>query len=220
VIASRSGVVVCAVPRAQPQRVAAPRGPLRQRMLQLGASLLVILAATACRRGMVDQQKIKPLAEENFFSDSRASRLPPAHTVARGELREDQQFYTGKIGKELAATFPMPVTRELLSRGRERFNIYCAVCHAPAGAGNGMIVQRGFPQPPSFHEPRLRDAPIGHFVDVITNGYGVMYSYASRVAPEDRWAIAAYIRALQVSQHAAPSDAEPEAAHKLETAQQ
>jgi cytochrome c553 len=165
---------------------------------------------------MVDQQKIKPLAEENFFADSRGSRLPPPHTVARGELREDKQFYTGKIDKELAVTFPMPVTREVLMRGRERFDIYCAVCHGATGDGHGMTVQRGFPGPASFHEERLRDAPIGHFVDVITNGYGVMYSYASRVSPEDRWAIAAYVRALQLSQHAGPADADAGGAKQLE----
>jgi mono/diheme cytochrome c family protein len=158
---------------------------------------------------MVDQQKIKPLAENGFFADERGSRAPPPHTVARGQLREDEQFFTGKIGNELAATLPMPVTHTMLERGRERFDIYCAVCHGPAGDGNGIIVQRGFPQPPSFHEQRLRDAPVGHFFDVMTNGYGVMYSYASRVTPEDRWAIAAYIRALQLSQHAAPADADP-----------
>ncbi|MGI8437017.1 MAG: c-type cytochrome [Chthoniobacterales bacterium] len=160
---------------------------------------------------MVDQQHLKPLAEENFFRDGRASRVPPPHTVARGELRADEQFYTGKIDDQLAATFPQPITREFLARGQERFNIYCAVCHGPTGEGNGMIVQRGFPQPPSFLEQRLRDAPPGHFFDVITNGYGVMFSYASRVAPEDRWAIAAYIRALQLSQRAAPGDADPAA---------
>jgi len=176
---------------------------------RIAATLLVAFCATSCRRGMVDQQHLKPLAEDGFFSDDRGSRVPPAHTVARGQLRDDEQFYTGKIGSDLAATFPMPVTRELLNRGRERFDIYCAVCHGYTGNGDGMIVQRGFPQPPSFHEQRLRDAPIGHFVDVITNGYGVMYSYASRVAPEDRWAIAAYIRALQLSQHAPASDADP-----------
>ncbi len=172
--------------------------------------LAICLCAAGCRRGMVDQQHLKPLAEENFFADGRASRMPPAHTVARGQLREDEQFYTGKIGDQLAATFPQPVTREILARGRERFEIYCAVCHGHTGEGNGMIVQRGFPQPPSLHEPRLRDAPVGHFFDVMTSGYGVMYSYASRVAPEDRWAIAAYIRALQLSQHAAPADADPQ----------
>ena len=185
------------------------------------AALAFIAASslTSCRKGMVDQQHLKPLAEDNFFPDGRGSRVPPAHTIARGQLRDDEQFYTGKIGPQLAANFPMPVTRQLLERGQERFNIYCAVCHGPTGEGNGMIVQRGFPQPPSFHEQRLRDAPPGHFVDVITNGYGVMYPYASRVAPEDRWAITAYIRALQLSQHAAPADADANGARQLEAAQ-
>jgi len=167
------------------------------------------LSGVSCRRGMVDQAHLKPLAEENFFADGRASRVPPAHTVARGQLREDEQFYTGKIGERLAATFPEAVTRQTLMRGREHFDIYCAVCHGPTGNGDGMIVQRGFPKPPTFHDERLRGAPIGHFFDVITNGYGLMYSYASRVAPEDRWAIAAYIRTLQLSQHATPADADP-----------
>ncbi|HMJ06148.1 MAG TPA: cytochrome c [Chthoniobacterales bacterium] len=179
---------------------------------------LLVFSLASCRRGMVDSQHVKPLAENTFFADGRGARVPPPHTVARGQLRADEQFYTGKIGDQLAATFPMPVTHALLTRGQERFNIYCAVCHGPTGAGNGMIVQRGFPQPPSFHEERLRDAPPGHFVDVITTGYGVMYSYASRVAPEDRWAIAAYIRALQLSQHAAPNDADPAGAKQLEAA--
>ena len=165
---------------------------------------------------MVDQQKLKPLAEENFFADGRGSRLPPPHTIARGQLREDDQFYTGKVGDQLAATFPLPVTRQLLARGRERFEIYCAVCHGATGASDGMIVQRGFPQPPSLHEQRLCDAPPGHFFDVITNGYGVMYSYAARVSPEDRWAIAAYIRALQLSQHATLGDADADGAKQLE----
>lgn len=182
---------------------------VRRILLTFHLPLLTLFLFASCRRGMVDQQKVKPLAENGFFADHRGSRVPPAHTVARGQLREDEQFYTGKIGNELAATFPMPVTRELLERGQQRFDIYCAVCHGATGTGNGPIVQRGFPQPPSLHEQRLRDAPVGHFVDVITNGYGVMYSYASRVEPEDRWAIAAYVRALQLSQHAAPGDADP-----------
>jgi cytochrome c553 len=178
--------------------------------------LAIFFITAACRRGMVDQQHLKPLAEENFFADGRGSRVPPAHTVARGELREDEEFYTGKIGNDLVATLPMRVTREMLGRGRERFDIYCAVCHGRTGEANGMIVQRGFPQPPSLHEQRLRDAPVGHFFDVITNGYGVMYPYASRVSPEDRWAIVAYIRALQLSEHATPADVDPERATQLE----
>jgi mono/diheme cytochrome c family protein len=185
---------------------------------RLAATLVVVLGVTACRRGMVDQQHLKPLAENNFFKDGAGSRVPPAHTVARGQLHDDEQFFTGKIGDQLVATFPAPVTREMLARGRERFDVYCAVCHGRTGEGNGMIVQRGFPQPPSFHEQRLRDAPVGHFFDVITNGYGVMYPYASRVAPEDRWAIIAYIRALQLSQHASPTDADPAALEQMETA--
>jgi mono/diheme cytochrome c family protein len=191
---------------------------VKHRALVLALALMAASLFTSCRKGMVDQQHLKPLAEDNFFPDGRGSRVPPAHTVARGQLREDEQFYTGKVGPQLAANFPMPVSRQLLERGRERFNIYCAVCHGPTGEGNGMIVQRGFPQPPSFHEKRLRDAPPGHFVDVITNGYGVMYPYASRVAPEDRWAITAYIRALQLSQHAAPADADAEGSQQLEAA--
>jgi cytochrome c553 len=158
---------------------------------------------------MVDQQHLKPLAEENFFSNGAGSRVPPAHTVARGQLRDDEQFFTGKVGNDLAATIPMPVTREMLERGRERFDIYCAVCHGRTGDANGMIVQRGFPQPPSLHEQRLRDAPVGYFFDVMTNGYGVMYPYASRVTPADRWAIVAYIRALQLAQNATVKDADP-----------
>ncbi len=180
------------------------------------ALLLAGFCAAGCRRGMVDQQHLKPLAEDDFFANDAGSRVPPPHTIARGRLREDEQFYTGKIGDQLAATFPHAVTRRMLERGRERFEIYCAVCHGRTGEGNGMIVQRGFPAPPSFHEKRLRDAPVGHFFDVITNGYGVMYSYASRVAPEDRWAIAAYIRALQLSQDATRADADRQ---QLETAQ-
>jgi mono/diheme cytochrome c family protein len=167
---------------------------------------------------MIDQPRLEPLAEESFFVNGAGSRVPPAHTVPRGQLRADDAFFTGKIDGQLVATFPEPVTRELLARGRERFDIYCAVCHAATGDGNGMIVQRGFPKPPSLHDPRLRDAPIGHFFDVMTNGYGVMYSYASRVTPEDRWAIAAYIRALQLSQHATPADADSAGAQQLQAA--
>lgn len=194
-------------------------------LIALLARLLVIpsilsFGTTACRRGMVDQQRLKPLAEENLFPDGRGSRMPPAHTVARGQLHEDQQFYTGKIGSELAATFPVPVTRETLARGQERYDVYCAVCHGRVGDGNAMIVQRGFPQPPSLHEQRLRDAPPGHFVEVITNGYGLMYSYASRVSAEDRWAITAYIRALQLSQHARADDADDAGTEQLKAARE
>lgn len=184
-------------------------------MRRMFVFLVLGLALTGCRKGMVDPPYLKPLAEDNFFSDGRGSRLPPPHTVARGQVRLDEQLYTGMAGQDLAATLPMPLTPQLLTRGRERFEIYCAVCHGRTGEGNGMIVQRGFPHPPSFHDLRLRNAPIGYFFYVITNGYGVMYSYASRVAPEDRWAIAAYLRALQLSENAAPSDADAAGAKQL-----
>ena len=168
--------------------------------------LMVGMILTSCRKGMVVQPHLGPLAEERFFQNGSASRVPPEYTVARGQLRADQQFFTGQIGDQLASTLPMPVTPQLLERGRERFDIYCSVCHGRTAEGNGMIVQRGFPNPPSFHQPRLRNAPIGYFFYVITNGYGVMFSYATRVPPEDRWAIAAYIRALQLSQDAGERD--------------
>jgi mono/diheme cytochrome c family protein len=169
--------------------------------------LLLCCALCSCRRGMVDQPHIKPLAEEKFFGNGSGARPIPAHTVARGHLDEDDAFFTGMAGGQLVAVLPVPLTRAVLDRGRERFEIYCSVCHGSTGDGNGMVVQRGFPRPPSLHDPRLREAPVGHFFDVIKNGYGVMYSYASRVEPKDRWAIIAYIRALQLSQRASPDDA-------------
>jgi cytochrome c553 len=164
------------------------------------ALCLLMLLASSCRRDMFNQPSSQPLTKNDFFQDNQmASRELVAHTVPRGHLDEDEAFYTGKIGTNLVTTFPIPVTRELLQRGRERFDIYCSVCHGRTGDGNGMIIQRGFPVPPSYHIDRLRQAPVGHFFDVMTQGYGIMYSYAERVKPEDRWAIAAYIRALQLS---------------------
>jgi mono/diheme cytochrome c family protein len=168
--------------------------------------LLVCLVLCGCRRGMVHQPRVNPLSENNFFDNASGARPLPAHTVARGQLEEDDTFYTGLTNGHLVAVLPVAVTRELLARGRERFEIYCAVCHGRTGEGNGIVVQRGFPRPPSFHEQRLREAPAGHFFDVIRNGYGVMYSYAARVEPKDRWAIVAYIRALQLSRRATPED--------------
>jgi hypothetical protein len=151
---------------------------------------------------MHDQPRYEPLEPSTFFADGRSSRPLVEGTVARGSLRLDELLYTGKVDGELSETLPLPVTHELLERGRERYNIYCTPCHDHVGNGQGMIVQRGLRQPPSFHIERLRAAPIGHFFDVITNGYGAMANYAVEVATADRWAIAAYIRALQLSQHA------------------
>ncbi len=181
-------------------------GPRLRLITQLAPKFLaaiILVAATGCRRDMFQQPYSKPLNSSDFFQDNHmASRSLVANTVARGHLEADQAFYTGKIGTNLVETFPFPINREVLERGRERFNIYCSPCHGRTGDGNGMIVQRGFPPPPSYHIERLRQAPVGHFFDVMTQGYGIMYSYAERVAPADRWAIAAYIRALQKSQNA------------------
>jgi mono/diheme cytochrome c family protein len=165
---------------------------------------------------MFDQPKSKPMAETDFFDDRAMSRPIPPHTLARGHLAEDEAFHTGMIGTNLIVEFPIPITSAVLERGRERYDIYCAVCHGRTGDGIGIIVQRGFPAPPSYHIERLRIAPVGHYYDVMTQGYGVMYSYASRVEPTDRWAITAYIRALQLSQRASLADLSPDERAKLE----
>jgi mono/diheme cytochrome c family protein len=151
---------------------------------------------------MHDNPRYEPLEASSFFADRRSAREPVAGTVARGELREDEHLYTGKVGGKLSATFPFAVTRERLERGRQRYDIYCAPCHDRLGTGLGMVVRRGFRRPPSMHDERLRLAPPGHFFDVMTNGFGAMASYAAEVPVEDRWAIAAYLRALQFSQRA------------------
>lgn len=150
---------------------------------------------------MFDQAKIKPYAASGFYRDSIAARMPVAGTVPHGDPRIDSFFYYGRENGKLAADFPMPVTMKTLERGQLEFNIYCSPCHGRLGDARGMIVQRGFPQPPSYHIQRLRDAPPGHFFDVMTRGLGKMYDYSERVQPADRWAIAAYIKALQLSQH-------------------
>jgi hypothetical protein len=164
------------------------------------------LLLAGCRADMHVQPRYNPLDATDFFEDGRSVRPEVPGTVARGQLRVDQHLYTGKVSGAPVTTFPFPITRPVLERGRERFNIFCAPCHGFTGEGRGMIVQRGFPAPPSYHMDRLRQAPVGHFYDVITNGYGAMYSHAARITPEDRWAIVAYIRALQMSQHASWSD--------------
>ncbi len=134
-----------------------------------------------------------------------------------GRIILDDRLYTGRVNEEYAESIPLPVTREFLLRGQERYNIFCAPCHSRVGDGQGMIVQRGFPQPPSFHSERLRGEPVGYYYDVITNGFGVMYSYASRREPRDRWAIVAYIRALQLSQNSNLEDLPAEARQELES---
>jgi mono/diheme cytochrome c family protein len=174
----------------------------RRRVTGLGLALLSVAALSACRQDMHDAPRYKPLAESDFFADGASARPLPAGTVARGQLREDKLFYTGRTPEgSLALEVPVPVTMELLRRGHERFNIFCSPCHGALGDGRGMVVQRGYKQPSSFHDERLRRAPAGYFFYNITNGFGVMSSYASQIPPADRWAIVAYVRALQLSQH-------------------
>lgn len=171
-----------------------------------GSMSFLLLLVTGCelRQRMFDQPKYEPLERSTFFADGLSARQPVPGTVARGQLRLDTHLHLGTIEGELAETLPTNIELDygLLKRGQERYDIFCAPCHDRTGRGNGMIVQRGLKQPPSMHEDRLREAPIGHFFDVMTNGFGAMYSYSSRIPVEDRWAIAAYIRALQFSQNA------------------
>ena len=176
--------------------------------LRIVLGLLTLLILVGCRNDMHDQPRFKPLAKNDFFADMRASRAPVENTVARGQLNEDTYFYTGKIGSNPGDYMPaeVPVNQATLERGRERYDIYCAPCHARMGDGNGMVPQRGYRHPPTFHQDRLRKAPLGYFFDVITNGFGAMPDYASQIAPRDRWAIVAYIRALQLSQDATAAD--------------
>jgi len=163
------------------------------------------LSASACRQDMQDQPRYKPLASTSFFDDGRSARPPIEDTVARGQLHLDQARYTGMENGKPIEFFPIQITHADLVRGEERFNIFCSPCHGRLGDGHGMIPTRGFKQlPPSYHDARLRNAADGHFFDVITNGYGAMYSYASRIPVDDRWRIIAYIRALQLSQNAPP----------------
>ncbi len=177
---------------------------------------LLALAGLGCRQEMYNQPSYRPLQKSEFFANAMASRPLVPNTVARGHLNEDEAFFQGKIGTNLVETIPIPITRDVLERGRQRYDIYCSPCHAPTGDGQGMIVQRGFPPPPSYHIDRLREAPAGHFYDVIAHGYGIMYSYGNRVVPADRWAITAYIRALQLSQNSKADQLPPLARSELE----
>jgi len=177
---------------------------------------LVVLSGAACRQDMHDQPKYIPLRESTFFVDARSARPLVAGTVARGQLHEDTLLYTGKTDGADATVFPFPIDARVMARGQERYNIYCSPCHARTGVGDGMIVRRGYRRPPSYHDDRLRSAPIGHFFDVMTNGFGAMPDYAAQISVEDRWAIVAYIRALQLSEHATLADVPAAERDKLE----
>jgi mono/diheme cytochrome c family protein len=165
------------------------------------------------------QPRYNPYDPTDFFNDGQSARMPVAGTVSRGDLTlgPDELLYTGKVNGAVATGFPFPITREILDRGRERFNINCSPCHGLGGDGDGMIVQRGFRRPPTFHDDRLRNIPVGYFFQVITNGFGVMYPYGYRVTPRDRWAIISYIRALQLSRQVSINDLPPADQQKLQS---
>ena len=174
-----------------------------------GGMVLGLVLLAGCRQEMADQPRYEPLEASAFFEDGRSARDLVPGTVARGQLHLEGPLYTGRVEGEEVADLPFPLTPELLARGHERYNIYCTPCHDHVGTGHGMIVRRGYPHPPSFHIPRLRQAPIGHLFVVMTDGYGAMPEYGKLMPSQDRWAIVAYIRALQLSQYA-PVAALPE----------
>ena len=173
------------------------------------SALIVVIVAvlvSGCRQDMHDQPKYVPMRESTFFTDARSARPLLEGTVARGHLHDDDLLYGGKVNGRDATMFPFRVDAAVMARGRERFNIYCSPCHGRTGQGDGMVVRRGYRRPPSMHQDRLRDAPVGHFFDVMTNGFGAMPDYAAQIKAEDRWAIVAYVRALQLSEHATVAD--------------
>ena len=179
------------------------RANFKVSILILAIALVFISGCDVVPLHMRQQPYYRPLVPSTLFENGAASRPLPPHTVPRGEwgaMMMDEAFFTGQVNGEFVETIPIEVNRETLLRGQERFNVFCSPCHGRVGNGEGMIVQRGFQQPPSFHLDRVRQQPDGYYYDVISNGFGAMYSYGSRVRPADRWAIVAYIRALQLSQ--------------------
>jgi len=164
--------------------------------------VLLALGAGACRQDMHDTPRYEAYESSAFFADGKAARPTPTGTVARGWLREDETLYTGRANGELVAEFPFPVSQADLQRGRDRYDIYCTPCHGALGDGQGMVVQRGLRRAASYHQDRLRDEKVGYFYDVVTNGFGAMQGYAEQIPVRDRWLIVAYVRALQLSQHA------------------
>ncbi len=200
-----------------------PFKPLfRYSIVKIGILVIALFALAGCSNTLYGAQLMRfqprydPLEASPFFEDGHSARTPVEDTVARGQLRLDELMYSGRVDGKYATDFPMPITRDVLERGQERFNIFCAPCHGAVGDGQGMVVQRGFKQPPSFHIDRLRQVPPGYFFYVMTNGFGSMYSYNARVSPEDRWAITAYIRVLQLSQYSDASVVPADDMQKLE----
>jgi mono/diheme cytochrome c family protein len=180
------------------------------------AAIWLLLAG--CRQDMQDQPKYIPLRESDFFGDMRSARSLPVGVVARDHLNEDTYLYTGKINGNLGTVFPFPITEQDMKRGQERYTIYCTPCHSPLGDGNGTVVQRGYKRPPAYTDPKVLNTPVGHYFDVMTNGYGAMPDYSSQVGVEDRWRIAAYIKALQLSQQATLADVPPKDRNNLQEA--
>lgn len=177
---------------------------------RLALVALLPLALAGCRQDMHDNPRHEPLEASRVFGDQSAARPLVEGTVPRGHLNADDFLHTGKVDGMPVSEFPFAITRQELDRGQDRFNVYCAPCHSRLGDGRGMVVQRGYRQPPSFHIDRLRDAPPGYVFDVITNGFGVMPDYRAQLTVEDRWAVVAYLKALQLSQNATMADV-PEA---------
>ena len=184
--------------------------------LKLAILVLAAAASVACRQDMQDQPKYIPLRPSDFFADGRSARPLIEGTVARGHLNDDAAFYTGMgaDGKPLD-TFPFPVTKDVILRGQDRFNVYCSPCHDRTGSGNGMIPRRGYRQPPSYHTDKIRELQNGFIFDVITHGFGAMPDYAAQIPPQDRWAIVAYVRALQLSENASVNDVPADARSQL-----
>ena len=184
------------------------------RSLLLAASI-ALAALAGCRQDMHDQPKMRGYRESDFFADGMSARPVIPGTVARGDLREDDALYLGKVDGKAVEDFPFAIDRATIERGHERYDVYCSPCHDRVGNGQGPVVRRGVRRPPSLHADRLRTAPVGYFYDVIANGFGVMSSYAAQVPVRDRWAIVAYLRALQLSQHALAKDVPPDELAKL-----
>ena len=192
---------------------------LSRRLLSC-AVLLGIVGLTGCRLDMQIEPKYRGYEASNFFRDGHSEQQPVPGTVARGELRTDTLMYAGLLDGKEANLFPFPITKKDLERGQQRFDIYCTPCHDFTGSGHGMVVQRGFPAPPSYYEKKLMDAPVGHFFRVMTYGYGTMYSYADRLSTKDRWCIAAYIRALQMTHQPNMNNVPPQEQKILEASGQ
>jgi hypothetical protein len=188
---------------------------LRSSRFAVLAAVVAALAAGGCRQDMHNQPKVRPLVESSFYGDQRSARPIAEGTVARGYLEDDDALFTGKANGQDVTEFPFQVTPELMARGRERWDIFCSPCHDRTGRGSGMVVKRGYRQPPSLHIDRLRQAPVGHFFDVMTAGFGAMPDYRAQIPARDRWAIAAYIRALQASQHSTLDAVPPDEREKL-----